>query len=386
MKQPDAKWLHDMAREVAETPAPDVDWAKVEQHVFEAIEQPGRPLRFDRPASPWPRVAAIAAIAAGVALAVTSTTTRSVNLAPSHASLTVAPSQPLEVDAQGLTRAEAGTVLVASAEPVLVQHRDWARFRLTPNSRVAIERIDDRIDLRLIEGKVEAMVTKRGLEDIFTVRVDQMRVSVHGTVFSVARDGGIMHVHVQRGSVAVGPVRRNGSTEGWLVTAPSTGTFSIDDQVRLSVNSQVPAPISFPSLEPAESAVETIELAAEAPAGTPAIARTEPARKPEHSGARAEEPVLPDTLTPSLAASTLASIASQVSDCYQRSLPVGDDSVTIHVQTTVHIRVAADGHVVFARFDPPLSPSAQACASAVVQSASFPKARDESQLTLPLSL
>jgi hypothetical protein len=95
---------------------------------------------------------------------------------------------------------------------------------------------------------------------------------------------------------------------------------------------------------------------------------------------------LPESLTKELASASLANIAREVESCYRRNMPRGNEGVTIHAQTTVNIRIAPDGHVVFARFDPPLAPEAQACASGVVQSATFPRARTESVLVLPLVL
>jgi hypothetical protein len=272
---------------------------------------------------------------------------------------------------------------VTSDSPLTFNHEGWALFRLNPHGRLQVTSLGDRVELTLVEGKVDATVTRQSLDDRFTVRVGNMRAAVHGTVFSIERRDHTMHVEVQQGSVAVGPVARLGTTEGWLVTAPSTGLFDLERAVRLSSRSTVSHPIV---IEPARAFVEVQPDALEEvkPADTKVSAASRPQAKPKVEEAR--DPSLPEQLTPALAANTLRSLARQIEICHHNAVPKRTEGVTIRASTTVTIQVAPDGHVVFARFDPPLSPVAQLCASSAVQSASFPRARVESVLILPISM
>ena len=368
--QPDAKWLREMARKVAEEPVPEVDWEKIEQGVFDTLEQPGQPIRLEARPPVWPRVAAVAAVAAGLALVVSWSASRSTELVPPD----LAPAEPV-AKVQGTTPSRVddmvGSVLVTEDEPMTVEHEGWARFQLAPDSRVKVQRLDERVALDLIQGKVEAEVNRHANHEIFTVDVDGMRVAVRGTIFSVERHGDSMRVDVERGAVSVGP-SGSGAGESWLMESPLTGTYSLAGKAQLSVgpldtsaepNSKVGLP------EPAKSW--------QRPPSSAAV---------KADAANVEEEPLPEMLTNQSASSVLAAIASQVEACHREAIPVSQDGVTVRVRTTITIRVAPDGHVVFARFDPPLVPKAQSCASGVVQQATFPAARKESVLQLPLHL
>jgi len=368
-----------MAREVAEEPVPDVDWDSVENRVFDRLEEPGRPLMLAPPAPVWPRIAAIAAIAAGIAFGVSWSASKTEP--PHQPTASVVHAQDLKPAENGFVTANAGTELVTENAPITVKHEGWAEFRLAADSRVRVQRLDDRVALDLIKGKVDAQVTKRGGEEIFTVLVDGMRVAVRGTIFSVERMGDTMRVEVRRGSVAVGPTSP-GTTEEWLVSSPSAGTFSLREHVRLSSEPLVSSSHVFE--EPSKPEVAVVDEPEPAPTSEIDRPKVAPPKLP----ATDEPPSapVPEMLTPELATVPLAEIKRLVAACYRDSIPKNNDGVTIHAHTTINIRVAPDGHVAFARFDPPLAPKAQSCASAVVQQARFPKARTESVLSLALNL
>lgn len=381
-RQPDAKWLRKMAREVANEPVPDLDWESVENRVFDRLEEPGRPLMLAPPTPVWPRIAAIAAIAAGIALAVSWSASNTE--APHQATASVVHARDLKPAQNGTVTASAGTELVTEEVAVTIEHEGWAKFRVAADSCVRVQRLDDRVALNLIKGKVDAQVTKRGGEEIFTVLVDGMRVAVRGTIFSVERSGDTLRVEVTRGAVAVGPASP-GTTEGWLVSAPSAGTFSLREHVRLSSEPLVPSPRVFEEPSKPEVAVAGEPEPTPRPElEQPKVAATKLPAPPETDD-QPSAPV-PEMLTAELAAVPLAEIKRLVTACYRDSLPKDNEGVTVHAHTTLNIRVAPDGHVAFARFDPPLAPKAQSCASGVVQQARFPEARTESALVLALNL
>ena len=67
-----------------------------------------------------------------------------------------------------------------------------------------------------------------GLVEAFAVEVGGTRVAVHGTAFSVKREGDRVLVDVVHGTVAVGPVGHVGATTGHLLVGPSRASFSLD--------------------------------------------------------------------------------------------------------------------------------------------------------------
>jgi hypothetical protein len=95
---------------------------------------------------------------------------------------------------------------------------------------------------------------------------------------------------------------------------------------------------------------------------------------------------LPLQLTSESAAIAIQSVLRRIESCHRATLPEQDDEVTIRTFTTLTLRVAPDGKVIGIVFDPPLSPSARACSDQGIQDLSFPRARGESVLTLPISM
>lgn len=389
-RQLDARWLREICRDVARDPLPDLDWERIGQGVFQSLESPSRTIPL-RPAAPiWPRLAAVAAVAALAAGLVLSVSPSSPPVAlQATPTLPVVQARELTPNPDGFHTPQRGVEFVTHESALTFNHEGWALFRLHPGGRLQISRLDDRVELNLVQGGIDATIHKHSAEEVFTVRVGNLRAAVHGTVFSIERRDSTMHVEVHQGSVAVGPAARHGTTEGWLVTAPSSGLFDFERPDRLSTRSIVARPIviepmpGVAKVEPAVAAAESMESEeAEQRKAAPAA---QPQPKPSVE-AVLENPSLPEKLTPSLAASTLQSLARQIQTCHHNAVPKRNDGVTIRASTTVTIHVAPDGHVVFARFDPPLSPAAQSCASKAVQSARFPAARVESQLTLPVSM
>ena len=370
-RQLDARWLREMAEEVAKAPSQELNWDRIEQGVFDRLDARG-PRLLPRPSvAAWPRVlgaAAVAAVAAGLVL--TASRTPSTPLEPTFAPVA------LQQEGNGIG---AHTELVAEDHPVAFEHAGWARFRLGNPGRIRVLRMDDRVALHLLEGKVEADVTRQSIGEAVTIRAGNLRVAVHGTLFSVELRDGTLRVQVERGAVAVGPASR-GVTEGWLVTGPSTGVFDLAHGRRLHGFPSVSDPISLvpppaPSAEPPSPPSVEVEPAPAVKAPAP-VSLQPPAPI---------APSLPEVLTADLAAATLQSIAQGVTACHRNAMP-RTDGVTIRAQTRISIHVAPNGQVTFARFDPPLSPRAQTCASGVVQGATFPRARIESVLELPLRL
>jgi hypothetical protein len=77
----------------------------------------------------------------------------------------------------------------------------------------------------------------------------------------------------------------------------------------------------------------------------------------------------PARSTPVVEVPADAAIASAVRSCLAER-PRGDN-VTVVVSTTVHLALGSDGTVKSARFDPPVAPDVNACASGAIYKARF---------------
>ena len=402
----DARWLRNMAQEAAKLEAEcsdaELDWNRIERGIFSRLDaetSEPQPISKSNSASKWPVWAGLASVAAVAAAIVLAWPSEPIN-APSIACVESNTAEPSAVDDRLET--------VTGGFPVTLDHDDWARFRLSPRGRYYVLTMDDRVSFHLIEGKIEADVqrhkaknAKHGgvengvaddgvVEESVVVRAQNLEVAVRGTLFSVEIRDGKVHVQVQRGAVTVRPVLEQSTAshtgsiamDSWLVEGPSTSVFDGNLARRIAEYPSVLDPISLdvssnPDREPQQQPASAV--------GNQEPERSVPSRFQPMSASKPREPIsLPAVLTSELAGPTLRDIAQGVTECHRAAVPPRVDGVTIQAQTRIFIRVAPDGHVVFARFEPPLSPKAQVCASSIVQDASFPRALAESALELPL--
>ena len=432
----DARWLREMVQEVVRTPPVEVNWERIEMAVFSQLDRsiPNLlPKPLQKPQLSWPldmktataaavlvvasAAAAISAVAAGTQYALSGPQSGS---QPSSQQKYLQPSLTEQLaqaeQSSNLVDHEASntvgepasehtlTIIVAGDRHYAFEHSDWARFRLSPEGRIRLMAAGDSVSMHLLEGKIEADVENQGANRTVSVQAGSLLVTVRGTLFSVeARSKGVQ-VQVERGAVEVKSVSEAG--EGWVVSGPSTRVFGLEPVRELENRSTVVDPISVDSEPLSEVQGEEKKPPQPYVAKTAPVALAVPAAEvvPEAVGTAVPESAakgevrallsrdspypaassLPGTLTPGLAAATLRQIAQEVTVCQRSAVPSKLDGVTITAQTKIVIRVAPDGHVIFARFDPPLQPKAQVCASGVVHGTMFPRTSGESMLELPL--
>ena len=96
--------------------------------------------------------------------------------------------------------------LFASADGVatMIELPDRSRIRLAPNSKLDFAFLDDRRDIRLLEGSARFTVAKRRNQP-FLVRTTIAQVRVTGTQFDAALMDDSLEVRVSEGSVSVLP-------------------------------------------------------------------------------------------------------------------------------------------------------------------------------------
>lgn len=372
-----------LAEEAAREPAPDLDWARVEQRLSRAIDERAESPR--RTFVGWTVAAAGLAAAAAVALALhgraapnaaPSAPTVARVLTPAAAGLP--DDRPIVLNGDALA---AGDAVEAAAAPLTVDNAARASWTLAPGSRAEVAAIakgpEGAITLRLVRGSVHAEVVHRDRPETFAVEIDRTRVAVHGTSFTVTRSGDRALVEVAHGAVAVGAAGHPGATQGYLLTDGQRGSFSLDggrDVVWLSPHVEAPPAAPLLVAGAGQSDEATTPAAQPSPVATP-IATAQAPGKPAAP--------LPATLTEPDYRPGLGMILGEVARCYERQ--TASSGVHFSVATSITLSIRPDGSV-SGLFDPPLSPTLMGCATDAVARVRFPRALGPTHVRAPVRL
>ena len=382
-----AKWLRETAKIVADTPPPELPWDRIEQRVLDQIESCPAPRPPLSPEVPWQRLVAMAAIAAASIVGLHRITHPLSTSAYRPPTAVVSQRSVTRLPSRSTPDALLPGMRLHPAQPASYEHGGWVSFTLPAGADLTVDRSDDRVVLSLLSGSVGVAVAPGQPAGSFVIVAGKTAVAVHGTRFHVVRRADCVLVQVEEGVVSVGEMSRTGPTARWLLGAHDQGTFSLDGARQASFSRWSPwrqAPV-VASQSPVASPVA--EAAAESSAESGNVAKpTRPHDDPTTHTAKlsAEEDSLPEQLTLALADPTISPMVASIHECYRSAASTLAPGVKVTVQSSLSITVAPDGHVVFARFDPPLKPDAQVCANGVVQNAKFPRAARQSQLQVEL--
>lgn len=374
--------------------AQGVDWTRVDAELFRRIEaeRAGERARMARrPSGRWAVVAGGLAAAAALALVIGKAREPRPTDAPRAVVDEAAGSVvAIEGDGQLLVGGtpfaaggvlHLGDVIEARGAQALVERPGKLTFVIERGTRATVTHVQGSLVLALAEGAVEAQVVPVLNGEAFAVDVGLSRVAVHGTHLRVARAGAHVTVDLNEGVVSLGPAPRVGSTLGALVTAPAHAEFAAGDEESLTTThdpSAVRPPGSTtmsaqarPS-SPAAAAVSPprSEVAESRQAGAAGVAAVGAAvAGAPRAEARPGAPPVQHVPT-AVDSNPQASIAAAVRGCLAERLRA--DNVTVEVNTVVRLDVDADGTVLHARFDPPVTPDVNACASGAIYRTRFP--------------
>jgi hypothetical protein len=376
--------LDELIREAREdlgaAEASRVDWAAVDRRLFARIEQVQRARRA-RPSEThgWRWAVGGVAVAAAAAAAIVIGRTREPVVLDAPR---VAGDEPagavvaVEGDAVVGGRPAAvgtslglGDVIEARHGRLTVERPGKLTLLLEPGARATVTHVQGALVLALDAGALEAQVVPVPNGEAFAVDVERARVAVHGTHLRVERAGERVLVDLTEGVVSVGEAPRLGSTLGDLVTAPAHVEFlSADPPRTLAVtheSSAVRAPLVLGA--PAQAGktplsalplVPAPKADASAAAHTPAVPGAHGSGHGAHGPASSQpDPNAESTIT----AVVRACMAEQ---------PTAEN-VTIAIRTTLRLEVGDDGNVRAARFDPPVAPDINACASSAIYRTRF---------------
>lgn len=310
----------------------DLDWKRVESRLLARIDR--EPARAPSRHGHWLGIGVAAGMASAAAVMVLVMSLRDTSEptvdAPVLAVDSAALANATPVDSDTLTE---GRRFVAGAEGTTVKQPGLAEWWLTPGSSAEVKALDPAVVIQLQEGTLHAQVVPSAAPESFVVEVGGLRVAVHGTVFSVTRDGDEAFVRVTEGVVSVG---RSGQAPTTLLRAPASAHFTATG-ARAAVHRQRRANVSVADagvVPPAASIAEEPDASAELPLPK------EPTFESVERGLAAAEAGLHGCL-------------------HEHAAHTG--SVKLSLRTRVTLKVDADGTVDEYRFVPPLAPAMHAC-------------------------
>jgi ferric-dicitrate binding protein FerR (iron transport regulator) len=361
--------------------ARDVDWAEVDRGLFGRIaaEQRVERARLTSGRSAlWAAVAGGLAVAAAIALVVgTSRQTRSID--PVQASVDEGAGSVTAVEGGGQLLVDGkpagigaalheGNVIEARGAQATIERLGKLTLIFERGSRAKVTHVDGALVLALEEGAVEAQVVPVPSGEAFAVDVGRSRVAVHGTHLRVARVGEHVVVDLSEGVVSLGEAPRIGSTLGALLTAPAHAEFTASEAEGTLALTHDPAVVRAPvSLGPSAQLRPAFPSVAVAPAPKPESGDVRPPPVPVVREGHPASPPLRTVAAPE--ANPEVVIASAVRACLAERPRA--DNVTVVVSTTVRLGVGQDGTVTTARFDPPVAPDVNACASGAIYKTRF---------------
>ncbi|WP_394846481.1 FecR family protein [Pendulispora brunnea] len=264
----------------------------------------------------------------------------------------------------GHTLALSESVETADARAIFIsgpESRPAVTWLLEERSRVEVQHAQLPLVLTLTKGAVEAQVAPVDHGEAFAVDIDGVRVAVHGTHLRVSREGGHVAVDLTEGVVAVGPIPSAGLTEGTVVNAPAHVEFETADISGSFRLDRTPTSIRTP-----------VQLGGHRPDASRPQLRETLAREKTPDVRTASAPAAPMKPEEIIAKGVRACVASQLREA----------TVRVTVSSKLSLKVAEDGSVYFARFNPPLAPEAQECASRIIYKTRFPHGGD---VEIPLS-
>jgi len=383
----EARAMRAMVDELRAEAPPELRWDEIERKLMLEVSRRERG-RIGRSGNvidaPFARLFAFAAAAAVLALGVSSMTgSRGAPRAASVSRVVDVARAPLSTAGEhDLLSLRDGDVVEASSAPVRFGHEGVLTWTLEPGGRVQVRAMGAAgvgHVVALERGSIRAEVTPRdpseGLIEAFAVEVDQTRVAVHGTAFSVRREGDRVLVDVEHGAVAVGPRGNAGITTGHLLIGPRRAAFSLDGarSARLldrASTTPVAGPIA--ALDPAPRPAAPEAPAPVLPTAAPDLRSAPPSHvaaiEPPANPAVPEIVALPEpppvVAPPALPPLTVGAVQGQLNQCFNRVYSGGSTSVKVSLSADISLVLEPDGQVKAVRFDPPLEPAFQQCAVA----------------------
>jgi hypothetical protein len=340
--------LEHLTTELKREPIPELDWERIETRILARIGDG----HAARSGFGWPKTAVALAAAAVLLLFAGSRYFRWALPAPA-----APPSAAVAAGHVDGDRLSLGEWIESGETPRVVDHPGRATWTLAPNSRARLVATGAYLTVLLDAGSVVAEVVPRATPESFAVEVQQTRIAVHGTIFQVELADARVRVAVRQGTVVVGSALERGHTKGFLLAAPTAGTFSLDGAKSGQIDGTEPEPAErVPSTSPRVSAARTTPTVTPSATGAPMLEPGQSDRSVEPTAPSASAPP-PGLVTSDAAAEQ---VVGAVDKCFAAHTPPRGDML-ISVTFDLSIRFGPSGRVTGLTFDPPLLPAVERC-------------------------
>lgn len=367
MRDPDARVVQEITRELRGEPGPALDWEAVEHGLFERLADAQLPARATKH-----RALGLRTVAAGLALAAAlvlllrsqwqddALSTGEEQRGETARQSPSASASPLD----GRSLAPAAH-LVASKQEVAVAHPGQVTWVLKPPGSARVLSVGEVVTIELEGGTLYAEVVPDRVPERFVVLAGNTRVAVHGTTFWVTRRGDHVAVRVETGRVVVGP-KGSARDRGLVLEGPASDRFDLEGG-RLQDSANRRTPPRRPKAQSQPSAMPSGALTASSSAEAPLVPEL-PAKIPAAELHRGEE-----------------KLVSLIHHCFLKHTPV-HGNVYVSANVTVLARIAPHGGLEALEFEPPLAPAVEACTRRVEPTVVFPPSRDGGSLSRVLEL
>jgi ferric-dicitrate binding protein FerR (iron transport regulator) len=312
--------LDQLLTEVRSSAPPELDWAALEARL------PSGPVPHARERSLRPALFLAAAALAVVGLAFAWSRDAEPPEAVAMEQRADLPIGPVNGD-----QLAPGTAVSTAADGRIVEHARRASWALAPHSRATVVTSGDVVLVRLDSGRLTASVVPSTRAETFVVEAADVRVAVHGTVFSVTLEESGVGVAVEEGKVLVGPRATPGV--GNLLASPGAERFTLAGAL---------VPVDRPE-----------RVNRPAPRAAHPITELSPSAVPSAAGA-------PPAPTPETIAEATGRVVALASTCFSERTSASD-GVRVTAHTVLSFAAAPDGSVASIRFEPPLAPNVQEC-------------------------
>lgn len=269
---------------------------------------------------------------------------------------------------------KSGDVIAVSGGNAVFAQEGKVRFSIESGSEVSVAHPSAPLILALAIGATEADVTPVPSGDAFAVDVAAQsgavaRVAVHGTHLRVARAGDHVVVDLTDGVVSIG-VAGADQEQRTIVHAPAHVEFEATDAAHTVVINR--------AADAVRAADTTVHQASAAPKAT--VAAVHPPIHPSPGAVSAVKPV--ESAAPAAIVDPERALSQAVQSCIV-SVPTSTQ-VSLTFESKLSLRLADDGTVQSALFDPPLPVEARECAArAIYQKGLFSHSGD---VTVPITV
>jgi hypothetical protein len=332
--------IDQLVREARQQRDSGVDLPTVEARLFERLAR-GEAPRAPVPRARWPLAvfAAAAAAAAAAALLWPRSHAPAAPAAPVASAAVVAPT-PADV-----------RKFHASTEGQPIEVPGKASLWVEAESEGTIQE-GDRLSVVLDQGAVILDVVPQSAPDRVEVLAGNLRISVKGTLFRVARHGEQVEVDVEHGAVQVTSLDGMGAPV--LLRGPAGGSYPSSPTRAFRPFRAGPVPANSVAVLPA-------------PSGDAAP----PARPPSRHA-------------PALSSAGLLGHAHDLASSCVRSSSSAAPGVLVTIETTLTLSIAPGGYVESFTFEPPLAPATEQCFRKEKSKLRGPVGRHSAALTLTL--